>query len=137
MLPEGEYKLIADVRSHIGTAKYLTTISSGHHHIIVDEPEYNGGNNAGPDPQALLLASLSSCTAITLRMYTDRKMWPMEDISVDVKLFKAGLENSIECLIAYTGQLTAEQRLRLVQIAGACPVHKILEKSFSIVTTVK
>jgi putative redox protein len=135
-LEEAE-KLIVDVRSLIGIEKYQTIVSSGGHHIIVDEPESNGGANTGADPQVLLLGSLGSCTAITLRMYFNRKNWPVQDITVDVQLFKTGTEKSIRCLIDYKGQLTAEQRSRLVQIASACPVHKILEKSIPIVTVLK
>lgn len=134
---EEEEKFIVDVRSHIGLTKYQTIVSSGGHRIIVDEPESNGGGNTGADPQVLLLGSLGSCTAITLRMYFNRKNWPVEDITVDVQLFKTGSEKSIKCLIGYKGQLTAEQRLRLVQIASACPVHKLLEKSIAIITMLK
>jgi len=134
---EEEEKFIVDVRSRIGLEKYQTIVSSGGHHIIVDEPESSGGGNTGADPQTLLLGSLGSCTAITLRMYFNRKNWPVEDITVDVQLFKTGAEKVIKCLIDYNGELTAEQRLRLVQIASACPVHKILEKSIPIVTSLK
>jgi len=134
---EEEEKFVVDVRSHIGLEKYQTVVSSGGHHITVDEPESNGGGNTGADPQMLLLGSLGSCTAITLRMYFNRKNWPVQDITVDVQLFKTGTEKSIKCLIGYNGQLTNEQRLRLVQIAAACPVHKILEKSIPIVTVLK
>ncbi len=134
---EAQERLITTVKAKAGLAKYQTIITSGSHSIIVDEPESNGGADAGMDPQALLLASLGSCTAITLRMYIDRKQWPIHEINVDVELLNIGFIKNIKCLISYTGDLSAEQQLRLVQIADACPIHKILAKSMVIETALK
>jgi putative redox protein len=134
---EAQERLIANVLAKTGQAKYQTTITSGHHHILVDEPIVNGGGNTGIDPQALLLASLASCTAITLRMYLDRKNWPVEEIDVNVELFSTGLMQSIKCILSYKGDLLPEQELRLVQIANACPIHKILAKAMMIETVLK
>lgn len=134
---EAHEKLITHVQAQIGLAKYQTTITSGSHSLLVDEPISNGGAATGIDPQALLLASLGSCTAITLRMYLDRKQWPVQQINVDVELLSTGLMQSIKCILRYQGQLSPEQELRLVQIANACPVHKILTKSMVIETVLK
>lgn len=134
---EAQEKLITNVLAQTGLVKYQTIITSGGHRIIVDEPEGNGGSNTGMDPQALLLASLGSCTAITLRMYLDRKQWPVEQVNVNVELLGTGLMKSIKCIISYTGSLSVEQELRLIQIANACPIHKTLAKSMAIETVVK
>lgn len=134
---EAEETLITSALAQTGLAKYQTTITSGNHRIITDEPISNGGADTGIDPQALLLASLGSCTAITLRMYLDRKQWPVQEINVNIELFSTGLMQSIKCTIGYNGELSAEQELRLMQIANACPVHKILAKSMVIETVLK
>ncbi len=133
---EAQERLIKNVRVQTGLAKYQTTITSGTHHIIVDEPISNGGADTGMDPQALLLASLGSCTAITLRMYLDRKQWPVHQLVVDVEFFNTGLVQHIKCVISYEGEFSPEQELRLVQIANACPIHKILAKSLLVETVV-
>ena len=134
---EAKENLIVNVLAQTGPAKYQTTVTSGNHSIIIDEPVSNGGANTGPDPQALLLASLGSCIAITLRMYSDRKQWPVREISVNVELFSTGFMQNIKCIISYQGKLTPEQELRMVQIANACPIHKILAKSLVIETILK
>lgn len=125
------------VLAQTGLAKYQTTVTSGTHHIIIDEPKRNGGADTGMDPQALLLASLASCTTITLRMYIDRKQWPIHEISVSAELFSIGLTKNIRCIISYQGELSVEQELRLLQIANACPIHNILSKSMVIETVLK
>jgi len=134
---EAKERLITSVLAQTGLAKYQTTISSGKHRILADEPVINGGADTGIDPQSLLLASLGSCTAITLRMYLDRKQWPVHEISVNVELISTDLMQSIKCHISYEGELSVDQELRLIQIANACPIHKILAKSMVIETTIK
>jgi len=134
---ETQERLITKVLAQTGLAKYQTIVTSGIHHIIVDEPEKNGGADTGMDPQALLLASLASCTTITLHMYIDRKQWPIHDIYVSAELFTSGLMKSIRCIISYQGELSVEQEFRLLQIANACPIHNILSKSMAIETVLK
>lgn len=134
---EAQERPIKNVLVQTGLVKYQTTITSGHHRIFADEPITSGGGDTGMDPQALLLASLGSCTAITLRMYLDRKQWPVHEISVNVELLSTGLMQSIKCVISYTGELSPGQELRLVQIANACPIHKILAKSLVVETVLK
>jgi len=134
---ETQERLITKVLAQTGLAKYQTIVTSGTHHIIVDEPERNGGADTGIDPQALLLASLASCTTITLRMYIDRKQWPVHDVNVNAELLSTGLMKNIRCVISYQGELSIEQELRLLQIANACPIHNILSKSMVIETVLK
>jgi putative redox protein len=134
---EAQERLIVNVLAETGLTKYQTAITSGNHSILIDEPISNGGADIGMNPQELLMASLGSCTAITLRMYLDRKQWPVSKISVNVEVFSTGLMQNIKCIIGYEGELAPEQELRLVQIANACPIHKILAKSLVIETVLK
>jgi putative redox protein len=130
-------KFITAAHARIGLAKYQTTINSGGHQFIVDEPEIKGGADTGANPQSLLLASLGSCTAITLRMYIDRKQWPVEEISIDLKMFKTETSYIIRNLLGFKGELSTEQQTRLLQIANACPIHKLLENCLTIETLLK
>lgn len=72
----------------IGRTQYQTVVNSGGHSLITDEPIEVGGSDTGMNPFSLLLASLASCTVITLRMYIHRKMWPIDEIKANVEMFK-------------------------------------------------
>ena len=127
-------------------AGYLQNISIGQHRIQADEPVGAGGCDAGPNPYELLLAALGACTSMTLRMYADRKRWPLEDIRVRLmhgKMHaedcfscetKEGLVDRIEREILLVGNLTDEQRQRLLEIANNCPVHRTLTSEIHIET---
>lgn len=128
--------LIVDATATITHAKYQTTVTSGNHTIVVDEPVDIGGADTGMSPYNLLLASLASCTAITLRMYIDRKMWIVDEININLELFKNANGVLIESKLAFKGILTDEQIKRLITIAGACPIHKILVGSIVINTNI-
>src|SRR4051812_34712458 len=88
------YKLEKPLHGSIGIVKYTCTIEWRNGTFIADEPASLGGQNSGPDPYELLLASLASCTLITLRMYIDRKGWAITDIAVDVNLFQNKREDN-------------------------------------------
>jgi len=120
--------------ARIGTVAYKTVIISDGHTLIADEPEGLAGGGTGMNPYSLLLASLGSCTAITLRMYIVRKMWLVEHVDVKLELFKTNTGILIERRLSFAGDLTDEQKSRLVQIANACPIHKILTGSIQIET---
>ena len=117
---------------------FCTDILANGHSLLADEPEAVGGTNQGPTPYDLLLSALGSCTSITLRMYADRKGWPVESIIVRLTHDKihardcaecesaAGKVDLIEREIELTGALDDEQRARLLDIADKCPVHKTL-----------
>lgn len=109
-----------------GRTKYQTIINSGNHTTFTDEPESENGTDTAMPPFSLLMASLASCTSITLRMYIDRKMWVVDEIKVDVEMFSIEGGTMFERRISFTGDLTDEQRERLELIADKCPVHKIL-----------
>lgn len=120
-------------RSH-----YKTKVYSGGHFIYADEPGDVGGTDEGMPPAALLLASLGSCTAITIRMYADRKNYNLEHIKIDLAICKEDEMNkdtTISRKIEFSGDLTDEERQRLLVIADKCPIHKILSNPIKIVTS--
>jgi putative redox protein len=112
--------------------------------LLADEPEEAGGGDRGPSPYRLLLMALGSCTSMTLRLYADRKGWPVERITVRLRHFRdhaVDCENCpegkafmdrIERVIDVTGPLDDGQRARLLEIAEKCPVHRTLEASVRV-----
>lgn len=116
-------------------APYATQMVVGTHHAVADEPVAVGGGDTGPAPDEILLSALAACTAITLRMYAERKQWPLEGVDVDVAFAERGKEkNVISRTVHLRGPLDDEQRERLLQIANACPVHRILTGTVDVPT---
>ena len=124
--------------TELDRSTYKTKIFSGGHMIYADEPESMGGTDEGLNPYALLLASLGSCTAITIRMYADRKNIQLEAIRVDLLFNGVSVENtqpSITRNLTLIGDLTSDERVKLLNIADKCPIHKLLEHPVTIITT--
>jgi putative redox protein len=116
------------------SGKHRQDVSVGPHNLIGDEPPEVGGDDAGPSPFEYLHAALGTCTSITLKMYADRKQWPLKSVRVDVTGGQVGAEYVIERTIHVDGDLDATQRARLLEIAEKCPVHKTLVGTIEIKT---
>ena len=116
-----------------------TDMEAGGHELVADEPKSLGGTDAGPTPYDYLLAALAGCTAMTLRMYADRKGWPLESVTVWLSQDRIHATDCEECEteegridriereIELEGPLEEEQRRRLLEVADMCPVHRTLE----------
>lgn len=126
--------------SIINKDRYITRIqSAGNHELVADEPVEAGGGNMGFTPGELLASSLGACTCITLRMYADRKEWPLDSVTVTVS-YERNMEQQTSTFtkeITLSGNLDAAQRERLLQIAEKCPVHITLSNPITIETVVK
>ena len=140
-------ELIEIDRIHAVRPRRQRRIAIGPHRLIADEPLAAGGADSGPGPYDLLLGALGACTAMTMRLYADRKALPMDRVTVTLKHgkiyakdceeceTKEGMLDQIERVIAVDGALDAEQRTKLMEIADKCPVHKTLTSEVRIVTT--
>lgn len=120
-------------RSH-----YLTKVYAGGHFIYADEPTDVGGTDEGMNPGALLLASLGSCTAITIRMYADRKEMALDTIKIHLAICneqEMSTTTKITRKIEFGGDLSEAELTRLMQIADKCPIHKMLSNPIQIETT--
>lgn len=124
------------VNASIGTDKYKTTVTAGQNNIIVDEPLDKGGLDLGFQPLELLAASLASCTVITLKMYADHKEWLIDSFDIDVMIEQSEDKKLTKFVrkISFEGQLDEKQQARIVAIANACPIHKILHSQITIDT---
>jgi len=124
---------------------FRTQITAGQHQLIADEPKEAGGTDEGPSPYDLLLAALGACTAMTLKMYVERKKLPLTDVEVLLSFDRIHIDDCESCvkeerlndqevqhisrLIYVTGDVTEEQKERLLYIAGRCPVHVTLHSN--------
>lgn len=106
--------------------------------LIADEPLNSGGGNKGFSPQELLASALASCTAATLRMYADRKKWDLQEVKLEIDLIQSDdrTKTDINRKIELIGELSDEQKARLLSIANACPVHKLLSNQIEISSSV-
>jgi putative redox protein len=128
------------------SSKFQQTIAAGPHRLLADEPVAAGGEDTGPGPYDFLLAALGTCTSMTMRLYADRKALPLDRVTVTLKHNKIHAEDCAECetkvgmldqidrIIAMEGDLDAEQRKRLMEIADKCPVHRTLTSEVRILT---
>jgi putative redox protein len=127
-------------------SSYAQEVSVGPHLLRADEPHDFGGDDLGPNPYELLLAALGACTNMTLRMYAERKRWPLEGVQVRLthsRIYaedcatcdtKEGMLDRIDREILVVGNLSDEQRQRLMEIADRCPIHRTLVSEIQIST---
>jgi putative redox protein len=131
-----------------GSGSYTQEITAGHHRLVADEPRPIG-DDAGPTPYDLLLAALGACTSMTVRMYANRKDWPLERVRVTLRHSRIHAEDCADCEtkkgfisqidrdIELIGDLDDTQRERLMAIAERCPVHQTLTSEVHITTTAR
>jgi putative redox protein len=122
------------VSAKIGNDAYKTEIITDTHNFLCDEPLDNGGKDLAPSPGDFLRTSLASCTAITLRMYANRKNFPIDSIEVKVATESKDGKTIFHRKVIINGTIDDAQRKRMMQIANACPVHKVLVNPIEIVT---
>jgi uncharacterized OsmC-like protein/fermentation-respiration switch protein FrsA (DUF1100 family) len=127
-------------------SKFQNTVSVGPHHLIADEPRAAGGNDSGPGPYDFLLTALGACKSMTMRLYADRKSFPLDRATVTLshsKIYakdcaecetKDGMLDEIKVAIGLEGPLDDDQRKRIIEIADKCPVHRTLTSEIRIVT---
>jgi uncharacterized OsmC-like protein/pimeloyl-ACP methyl ester carboxylesterase len=126
--------------------KFQSSVAIGPHHLLADEPRAAGGEDTGPGPYDFLLTALGACKNMTMRLYADRKSFPLERATVTLnhsKIYakdcaecetKEGMLDQIEVAIGLEGPLDADQRKRILEIADKCPVHRTLTSEIRIVT---
>jgi putative redox protein len=130
-----------------GSAKgFAQEVTVAGHRLVVDEPRALGGSDTGPSPYDLLVSALGACTSMTVSLYARRKQWPLEAVTVRLRHSKIhatdcadcdtkeGKLDGVERDIELHGDLTAEQRAQLLEIASKCPVHKTLTSEINIRT---
>ena len=129
-----------------GEGKFINRVEAAGHTLRADEPRAAGGDDAGPSPYDFLLISLGTCTSMTLRMYAERREWPLESVRVRLSHEKIHARDCEECEtedgridriereIVLTGDLDEDQRARLLEIANKCPDHRTLHSEVDIVT---
>jgi len=134
----------ADVVVRGNANGFLQEIVSGAHQLQADEPVNVGGSDAAPSPYDYLLIALGVCTSMTVGLYTRRKQWPLDKITVSLRHSRIHAEDCKECEtkegmldridteIELTGPLTTEQRAKLMEIAAKCPVHRTLKSEINI-----
>jgi putative redox protein len=127
-------------------AGFAQEITDGPHRFFSDEPKELGGENAGPSPYELLTAALGACTSMTIGMYARRKQWPLASVNVRLRHSRIHANDCADCDtkeemldridrdIELIGNLTGEQRERLLEIADKCPVHRTLTQGMRIIS---
>lgn len=122
-----------------GLGRYQQEVVIGGHRLLADEPAAVGGDDAGPAPFEFLMAGLGACTSMTIRMYAERKQMPLTRVAVELRHNKTEVEGKlldrIERDITLEGELSEEDRQRLLEIANRCPVHRALAQPLVVETT--
>ena len=123
-----------EAKSRRGDGALQCRIQIGPHTIVSDAPRALGGEETGPEPHDLLAAALAACTSLTVTIYARRKSMDLQDIEVSIQHGQKGDAYELVRHIHYIGNLSAEEKERLTDIANKCPVHKTLSGQIHIVT---
>ena len=120
-------------------SRYACTLHARRHTLTADEPHSNGGTDTGPAPYDLLLSGLAACTAITLRMYAERKGWDLGEIHVDLELYKDAEtgKDRIARVVSFSAPLNPEQRAKIADVVERTPVTKTIKAGAVIETTLR
>jgi putative redox protein len=123
------------VTANNGSENYLIEISSQTKNIVIaDEPKDKGGQDNGFSPKELLAASLAACTNATVRMYCTRKSWDLKNVHIQIELIEEVGKTNFNMVLQFEGDLDEKQRQRLLSVANACPIHKILTHEIIVET---
>ncbi|MBX2805879.1 MAG: alpha/beta fold hydrolase [Hyphomicrobiales bacterium] len=145
----GDEESDAVLVSEAGTGKFQQTVRIGSHRLLADEPPAVGGDDAGPTPYDYVAIGLGACTSMTIRMYAARKNIPLEHVEVAIRHEKRHADDCVDCesnksridhfdrVLRLRGDLTDEQRAKLIEIADKCPVHRTLETGARVITEVE
>ena len=151
-IPKPEKEILKSEKQvvvRLGNKGYTTEIMVRHHGLMADEPEEVGGNDFGPSPYELVAAGLGACTAMTLQMYARRKNWDLREVRVHLDHYKDYAEDMMsgaepegkmdyfDRVLELKGNLEEEQRIKLLEIANRCPVHRTLQEEIHIITNLK
>lgn len=117
-----------------GTSPLYNAVETEGHRFVMDEPLALGGTDQGPNPFALVASALGACTNMTLRLYADRKSWPLDQVETRVVHTADQGQHRFLREIALEGALTEEQRTRLLEIANRCPIHRLLVGQATVVS---
>lgn len=135
-----------EVVVHGSAQGFTQEVTVAGHRLVVDEPRAFGGTDTGPSPYDLLISALGACTSMTVALYARRKQWPLEAVTVRLRHSKihaidcadcdtkGGMLDDIERDVELHGDLSAEQRTQLLEIANKCPVHKTLRSEINVRT---
>ena len=116
---------------------YRQTVVCGRHELTADEPVARGGQDAGPEPFAYLLASLGSCTSITLRMYAQRKGWNIGSVAVSLVLREGAAGKTIERRVTLSESLDAAQNAKLSEVCERTPVTLAVKSGIDLHNTIE
>ena len=135
-----------DVSVMSASTRFDQIVSVGPHEFHSDETRQMGGMDTGPNPHEWLMCALGTCISITLQMYAQSKKWPLNGVQVDLSYSRAlaekgvasgaaiGMVDRIEVAVSLSGNLSDDQRARLMEIAGRCPIHRMLVSGIEIDT---
>jgi putative redox protein len=126
---------MAHAKASIGQVNYATSIAAGRHALACDEGPELGGKDTAPNPYDLMCASLAACTVITLRMYAERKGWPVTAAHADVHFVREGDKQRLDRVLTIEGPVDAAQKKRMADIAERTPVTLTLKAGLEIRTS--